>query len=241
MKRVLLVDDDATIHQLVGAIIQIMGDIAVESCYNGQEALDSALANPPDLIIADVSMPVLDGLQLTQLVRQSEAIADTSILLLTGRTDTQDKYLAFLQGADDYLVKPFDATELQLRIRALLRRAGRRAADESHGLVVPRALLAGPLELSPARLTARAKGLEIQFTASEFAILRHMATHPEQVVSVEALLSQALDYPAGTGNPQVIHTHVKNIRAKLRQVGVVPDFLSSSRLGYMLVAGNELP
>jgi DNA-binding response OmpR family regulator len=229
MKKILVVDDDTTIHQLIRAIILIIGDIEVESSYDGREALAKAIAHPPDLIISDVNMPDMDGLSLTQKVRETPPIADTPILLLTARGDTQDKYHGFLHGADDYLVKPFDATELQFRIKALLRRAGRGAP------VAEAKLAAGPIELNPHKYVAVVSDQEIRLTASEFAILRYLVGHPDQVIAVETLLSEALDYPPRTGNPQVIHTHVKNIRGKLRESGTEPAFLSSSRRGYMLV------
>lgn len=237
MKKVLVVDDDVTIHQLISAIIQILGDVTVTSCYNGREALESAQADPPDLIISDVNMPDMDGLALCQRVRETPALAATPILLLTARSDTQDKYHGFLHGADDYLTKPFDAMELQLRIKALLRRTAK--PGEGAGLAeaareAPR-LKAGPLELNAHRYIATAQGHDIRLTASEFSILRYLVEHPDQVVSVESLLSEALDYPARMGNPQVIHTHMKNIRGKLRDAGVDPAFLASSRRGYELI------
>jgi DNA-binding response OmpR family regulator len=230
MKKILVVDDDTTIHQLIKAIILIIGDIEVDSCYDGREALAKALTSTPDLIISDVNMPDMDGLSLSQKIRETPAIADTPILLLTARGDTQDKYHGFLHGADDYLVKPFDATELQFRIKALLRRAARSAPPQPEAK-----LAAGPLELNPHRYVALVAGQEIRLTASEFAILKYLVGHPDQVIAVETLLSEALDYPARTGNPQVIHTHVKNIRGKLREAGSEPGYLSSSRRGYMLV------
>lgn len=233
MKKVLLVDDDVAIHRLVSTLVHLIGDLSVESCYNGLEALEKAQREPPDLIISDVGMPDMDGLVLTRAIRQTPAIADTPILLLTGRADSNDKYLGFLQGADDYLLKPFDATELQLRIKALLRRGNRTPRP------VAMRILAGPLELDPHRSLALAQGKEIRFTASEFAILRLLASEADRFVSVESLLVQALDYPPQKGNPQVIHTHVKNIRAKLRQVGIDPDFLRSSRQGYLIGAASD--
>ena len=82
---------------------------------------------------------------------------------------------------------------------------------------------------------ANASGHEIKLTASEFAIMRHLVEHPDQVIGVETILSEALNYPPRMGNPQVIHTHIKNIRTKFRAAGVEPAFLTSSRQGYMLV------
>jgi DNA-binding response OmpR family regulator len=230
VKKVLLVDDDLTVHQLVGALIQIIGDITVESCYSGREALRIAIASPPDLIISDVNMPDMDGIDLTRLIRSTPAVADTPILLLTGLSESRDKYRGFIEGADDYLLKPFDALELQLRVKALLRRGERPLSS-----AVPPKLEAGPLSLDPHKYLAKVEGLEIRLTASEFAILTVMVAHPDEVVAVETLLVSGLDYPPQTGNPQVVHTHIKNIRAKLRVAGVSAAFLTSTRKGYTLL------
>lgn len=233
MKRILVVDDDVMVHQLVTAIIQVIGDVEVVAAFNGREALEKAKNAPPDLIVSDVNMPDMDGLALTGQVRLDPNLAETPILLLTARSDTQDKYHGFLHGADDYLVKPFDATELQLRIKALLRRSPRQASAPAAG--EPAFLSAGPIKLDLRRYGGEVAGQALRLTASEFAILRHLIEHRDEVVSVEDLLTQALDYPGKVGNPQVIHTHVKNLRSKMREVGVEPDFLTSSRRGYMLV------
>ena len=232
MKKVLVVDDDPSIHRLVSAIIQVIGDVEVESSYDGADALERARREPPDLIVSDVNMPGMDGLALTKAIRETPELGATPVLLLTARAESQDKYDGFLQGADDYLVKPFDATELQFRIKALLRRSPRGAAPAP---AEGGTLAAGALALDVHRYLARAEDHEIRLTGSELAILKHLVAHPDQIVSVEGLLTQALDYPPRLGNPQVIHTHMKNIRAKFRDVGVDPAFLNSSRQGYMLV------
>lgn len=233
MKKVLVVDDDVAVHQLITAIIRVIPEVEVEGAYNGREALEKAIAEAPDLIISDVNMPDMDGLELCQQVRATASIAETPILLLTARADTQDKYHGFLQGADDYIVKPFDATELQFRIKALLRRSPKGQVEKP--AVDAKLLSAGPLSLNLHRYLAVVEGQEVRLTGSEFAILRYLVEHPDQVIAVDTLLSGALDYPPRVGNPQVIHTHMKNIRGKLRTAGVEPSFLTSSRRGYMLV------
>lgn len=238
MKKVLVVDDDPSIHRLVAAIIQVIGDVAVESSYDGEDALERARREPPDLIVTDVNMPGMDGLALTRAIRETPELAATPVLLLTAMGESQDKYEGFSQGADDYLVKPFDATELQFRIKALLRRSPRAVAAPGVTTGGDGPLAAGPLALDPRRYLALAEGREIRLTASELAILRHLVAHPDQIVSVEGLLTEALDYPPRLGNPQVIHTHMKNIRAKFRESGVEPGFLNSSRQGYMLVSAD---
>jgi DNA-binding response OmpR family regulator len=228
VKKVLIVDDDATIHSLIAAIVQMVGDLKIEFAHNGRDAFEKARLNPPDLIISDIGMGEMDGFTLCQNVREHPAFKKTCILLLTARHETQDKYHGFLQGADDYMVKPFDAMELQLRIKALLRRSG---VDEPVG---NHKLTAGPLTLDPHRYLALMDGMEVRLTASEFAIMRLLVERPVRVLAVEVFLREALDYPPHTGNPQVIHTHMKNIRAKFRLVGLETTFLTSSRRGYLL-------
>lgn len=234
MRTVLVVDDDASLHQLIAAILLIVGDLRIESAYNGREALEKARQIQPDMIISDINMPDMDGLDLVNRVRETPELAGTPILLLTARGDTQDKYQGFLQGADDYLVKPFDATELQLRVKALLRRSPK-ASTVSAPKADASVLSAGALSLNAHRYLAMAAGQEIKLTASEFAIMRHLVEHPDQVIGVEGILNEALSYPPRMGNPQVIHTHIKNIRTKFRSLGVEPSFLTSSRQGYMLL------
>jgi two-component system alkaline phosphatase synthesis response regulator PhoP/two-component system response regulator RpaA len=231
MKKILVVDDEPMAHQLVNAVLRTMGDVTLDSAYGGAEALEKAKVEAPDLVISDVNMPDMDGLTLCQKLRETPGLADTLILLLTARGEAQDRYEGFLQGADDYMTKPFDMLELQLRVKALLRRAGKRP-DPEDGEAPGKA--PGPLTLDPDRYQAQALGVEVRVTGTELAILRYFVAHPDRVVNAETLLKEALDYPAGVGNPQVIHTHLKNIRAKFRQAGVELGFLTSSWQGYML-------
>lgn len=236
MRKILVVDDDPTIHQLISAIAQTIGQLTVEVAFNGYEAYEKAKILMPDLVVADIVMPDMDGLELCSRLRNHVSLGDVPILLLTARSDVQDKYHGFLQGADDYLIKPFDAMELQLRMKALLRRAGRKSAEAS----ADGYLRAGTLTLNTHRYMAEHEGKQVRLTASEFAIMRYLVEHAEQVVSVDALLTRALDYPPRVGNPQVIHTHMKNIRQKFRAAGIEPDFLTSSRRGYLLLASSGM-
>lgn len=228
--RILVVDDEEMAHQLVTAVARVIEDVTVESAYGAKEALDLARRTPPDLIISDINMPEMDGLMLVQEIRKDPALADVPILLLTARGEVQDKYEGFLQGADDYLVKPFDVIELQLRIKALLRRATPRG--EAKAQTGP--LTVGPLKLHHGRYAVQLGTQEIRFTASEYAIVRYLAEHAEQLVSAETLLQHALGYPPKVGNPQTVHSHMRNLRGKFRKAGVEPDFISSSWQGYAL-------
>jgi len=228
--QVLLVDDDEAVHALVAAVIGTLDGFRVRAVSSAHEALEAARCERPDLIISDVSMPDMDGLALCQAIRDDATLKDVPLLLLTARADLQDKYQGFLRGADDYLVKPFDPIELQFRVRVLVRRGAARTEPAS----AARPLRAGPFTLDAQRSVATSGALEIHLTASELAILAYLAERPEQVVNIETLLTEALGYPARLGSPSVIHTHMRNLRAKIRDAGADPAFLGSSRLGYML-------
>lgn len=179
-------------------------------------------------------MPEMDGLALVQEFRKDAALTDVPILLLTARGEAQDKYEGFLQGADDYLVKPFDVIELQLRIKALLRRVSPRV--EAKSPTGP--LVAGRLRLFHSRYSVQVDGQEIRFTASEYAILRYLAEHSERLISAETLLQHALGYPPKVGNAQTVHSHMRNLRGKFRKAGVEPGFITSSWQGYTLEASG---
>jgi DNA-binding response OmpR family regulator len=234
MKKILVVDDEPMSHQLVSAVLRVLGDIEIQQAHTGAEGLAKAQADPPDLVISDINMPDMDGLTLCQKIRETPELADALILLLTARGEAQDKYEGFLLGADDYMTKPFDVMELQLRIKALLRR-GKSERGESRR--ADGTLSAGPLSLEPARFVAKVGEKEVRLTGTELSIMKYFVTHPDTIVSAETLLNQALDYPSGVGNPQVIHTHLKNIRAKFRNAGVELGFLSSSWQGYCFETG----
>lgn len=235
MPKVLVVDDEPLTHQLVGAILRAIDGMTISTAKTGSEGLAAAIADPPDLVISDISMPDMDGLTLTRKLRESPELAHTMIMLLTARDGAHEKYEGFLLGADDYLTKPFDVVELQLRTRALLRRAERPAAPESGGRSASghAPLVAGPLALEPQRYLARYQGQEVRLTATELAILTHFVRHPDEVTSAEVILREALNYPAGAGSPQIVHTHLRNIRLKFRQAGTELHHLTSSWQGYL--------
>ena len=229
--RILIVDDDDMTHQLVTAVVRVLGDHEIDKAMDAREGLEFARRARPDLVISDVNMPEMDGMAFVERLRKDPALAFVPILLLTARARTEDKYEGFLRGADDYMVKPFDVMELQLRIKALLRRASATAASPK----VETSVSAGRVSVNTRRSTITVGDTEVRLTTSELAILRELVAHADERVSPEELLTRALEYPARVGNPQTIHSHMRNIRGKLRQAGVDPGFLTSSHQGYMLV------
>lgn len=232
MQKVLIVDDELSIRKLLTTLVNTLGNVEVEVAGDGQEALAKARAATPDLIISDINMPLMDGLSLCQAIREDPGLAETHLMLLTARSDPQERYEGLSVGADDYIVKPFDPIELQLRIKTHLRRAARVPAGANPKRT---AITAGPAGLDVKRSTLTVYDQEFRLTAAEFSIMRYLAERPDELVTVADLLQQALHYPPQAANPAIIHTHVRNIRAKLKQANVEAAFLSSSRQGYMLV------
>ncbi len=231
--RILIVDDDDMTHQLVTAVVRVLGDHQIDRAMDAMEGLELARRTTPDLVISDINMPEMDGLAFVEHLRKVPELAYVPILLLTARARTEDKYEGFLRGADDYMTKPFDVMELQLRIKALLRRAA--GAGGTTAKAEP-PLTVGRIAVNLRRSSLKVGETEVRLTTSELAILRDLVEHADERVAPEELLTRALDYPPRVGNPQTIHSHMRNIRAKLRQAGLDPGFLTSSHQGYMLIS-----
>ena len=225
MVHVLVVDPEPEARQHLMALLGPLAGVRLTATGSGGAALATAQADPPGIVVTEVDAPDLDGLALCRALRADPALAPAHVIFVTKRAAANERYEAFLSGADDYVPKPFDPLELQFRVKARLRCLGAAAA---------RALAAGGVTLDAARSTACVADLEVPLTASEFAILRHLVLRPDRLIGVGELLAGPMGYPPGVGAPHVIHTHVRNIRAKFRARGLEPTFLASTRQGYML-------
>ncbi len=234
MAKVLIADDDQSVRDLLGALLETKGHNTV-SASDGQTALDLISREGPDLAIIDIGMPHLDGMKLTEKVREDGPAADLPIIILTSRQEAATRYAGFLKGADDYVSKPFDPVELLLRVDALLRRTRKAGGDAQQ-------LSAGPYVLDPGRFEFRSPRGDTLLTRSEFAILATLFRKVGQVVSVEELLQQALDYPRGVGSPDTVHTHVRNLRHKIEADPGHPRIVRTvARLGYRLEPDPDSP
>src|SRR5947209_8244663 len=167
--RVLVVEDDPDIAHLVAHYLEKSG-FSVDLLANGRDALASIAARPPDVLVLDLMLPEVDGLEICRLVRANSATSAMPIIMLTARAEESDRIVGLEIGADDYLAKPFSPNELVARIRALVRRAGRAA-------IVPpiseRSITYGPIVVDPERHTVSADGVEITLTAKEFLLLEY--------------------------------------------------------------------
>ena len=216
--RILVVDDDATVADVVARYLAHDG-YEVETVADGRVALERALAAPPDLVVLDLMLPGMDGLDVCRRLR---ALAPVPIVILTARGQEADRIVGLELGADDYVSKPFSPKELVARVRAVLRRArGPLAATPTTG---PLALADGDLEVDVAARQARLAGAVVALTARELELLVFLMRHPGQAFRREELLEQVWGYRYG--DTSTVTVHVRRLREK-----VEPDPSSPTRIG----------
>lgn len=228
MTKIMVVEDEPNLRKLLEVIIGKEG-YNVMTLDDGEAALDKLESFNPDLIISDVMMPRLDGLELCRQVRAMPQYQGVPFLFLTAKDDPTDKYQGFRDGADDYVVKPFDPVELLFRIEAHLRRSRQTIKGSSDVLKV------GLLELDRRNYQAKVGERIIQLTKSEFSMLFHLMNHADEVVSAESILVEALGYPPQAGSSEIIRTHIRNIRQKIEPDPANPTIiLTVARHGYTI-------
>ena len=204
--RVLVVEDDPTIREVVVRYLEREG-LTVEAVADGRDALEAAAAHWPDLVVLDLMLPGIDGLEVCRRLR---ARAPVPVIMLTARGDEEDRVLGLELGADDYVVKPFSPRELMARVRAVLRRAA--SSEVPDGFAVT-TIEAGGLRIDlPAREVTRA-GEMVTLTAREFDLLAHLARHPRRAFSREELLERVWGY--SLGDTATVTVHVRRLREKI--------------------------
>jgi DNA-binding response OmpR family regulator len=222
MPHILIVDDEPKILRLVHDFLTAAG-FRTSAARSGDEALMRVRTEAPDLVILDLGLPGLDGLDVTRAIRRT---GDLPIIMLTARDDESDKLIGLELGADDYVTKPFSPRELVARVRALLRRQAGTAATE--------ALHAGDLVLDLPRMRLTRAGEPIELTATEFTLLAAMARAPGRVFTRSQLLD-AIHGVAFESYERAIDAHVKNIRRKLEPDPRSPRYLETVYgVGYRL-------
>lgn len=206
---VLLVDDDAELLELLKSLLQGAG-FAVVQAMDGTEALQKIEKQRVDLVVLDVSLPVLDGISVCQRLRLESSLP---VLMLSSHGRPSEKVRGLEAGADDYLSKPFDPDELLARVRSLLRRS------RTSGDLAPNSLSLGALELDARRHTVRTGERTVALTRIEFSILEQLMRQPGQTVSRAGLL-QAIWGNDFDGQTRTIDTHIRNLRLKLGKSSV---------------------
>ncbi len=210
-RTILVVDDDPHIRQLLVFALGKAGLDALEA-EDGEVALRIAAGHAPDLVILDINMPRMDGLEVCRRLR---AAGDTPILFLSSRDDEIDRVLGIELGGDDYVVKPFSPREVVARVQAVLRRtAGRPPAVAAAGGVIRHGLLT----LDPEGWRAGWDGIDVPLTVTEFSLLRTLAAMPGRVFGRDAIIDR-LHGPGFAVTDRTIDSHVRNLRAKFAGVG----------------------
>ena len=224
--RILVVDDEpAIIDVLVYNLQRASHEVVI--ARDGKEALDKARVETPDLVILDLMLPLLDGLEVCRALRRER---DVPIIMLTARDSEVDRVVGLELGADDYVVKPFSVRELMARVGSVLRRATPRHHEAEADLVH-----VGRLTIDTARHEARLLESDLGLTALEFDLLYCLARHAGQVLNREQLLAQVWGYDY-YGDLRVVDAAVKRLRAKLRQAAPDRELIATVRgVGYKLV------
>jgi two-component system, OmpR family, response regulator len=220
--KILVVDDDPAIRNLILRFLS-QKNYLMESADNGKTALEIFSQFNPDLVILDVNLPDALGYNLCEEMQQR---TDVFVLMLTSRTDTEDKATGFRKGADDYLTKPFDLQELEFRVNAILKRQ-RTVAPSSQ----KQPLVFGDLIIDPERREVKVNGDIVPFTALEFDLLYFLASRPGQALSRPTLISEVWDYSEIVGDQRVVDVHIGQIRKKIEVDSSQPSLIKTIR-GY---------
>jgi len=213
MPCIFVVEDDLHLAWALKKTLSLHG-YTVVTADNGLKALQQMRGQTPDLIVTDLAMPVMDGIDLASRVRADPLLADVPILFLTAHSDFPSKAACFNVGADDFMMKPFDLKELHARVEAILRRCVPVPAAERNQVRTQGATL----ELATG--VFQANGHRVQLTEVERDLLRYLMARAGIPVSAQTLMEEVLDYPPDSGDPAAVRGHIKNLRQKIE---VHPD------------------
>ena len=221
---ILLVDDEDSVQKLLAYPLERDG-FRVLQAWDGEEALARFDEEPVDLVVLDLMLPRLDGLEVCKRLRATSTVP---IIMLTARDDELDKVLGLELGADDYITKPFSIREFRSRVRALLRRASQPRRDQRDGEVIE----SDGLRIDLARRMVEADGRSVQLTYVEFELLRILASNPGRVFTRQALL-EGLWGGSAYREPRTIDVHVRHLREKLEREPREPELIFTVRgVGY---------
>lgn len=228
--KILVIEDDQDISELIEFNLKAE-NWQVQVCHNGKEGLDQAQRTRPDLLVLDLMLPDLGGLEICKTLKQDPATRNIPIMMLTAKSDEVDRIVGFELGADDYMTKPFSPREFTLRVKAILKRT------QSPGTQTPQKVIEfGNLHMDLEKFEVKVGGEEIKLTALEFKLLKFLHERKGRVASRDQLLDRVWGYQKDL-NTRTVDTHIKRLREKLGEAGSYIETLRG--LGYRFV--DQLP
>jgi len=257
--QLLIVEDDEIVARTVERCLR-GGDFHVTVARSGVEGLQVARRLIPNMVILDVIMPGMDGYTVCREMRADPLLKDVPILFLTAKAKEEDRITGFLAGADDYLSKPFNIDELQLRVRAIMRRvinASNSAAVPQEQKIRASAEMATqpvpPVEQKTHQLVVREFNLDtrtyeltaphlgrIRLTPIQYDLLYHLMSHAGEIFSPTRLLNEVWDFPSDAGSPDLVRVHIKNLRERVERDPHSPQFIETvSGYGYTIKPNQE--
>ena len=223
MALILVIDDDDLVSRTLQRALKIY-DYQVMTASSGIEGLQLARRHRPDLFILDIMMPGVDGYQVCRQIRGDPLLQDAPVLFLTAKAKDEDKIEGFRAGGDDYLVKPFNMQELELRVKAILRRAGPEKAEPE---ATVNEVVVGDVTLDCRTFKVMTPYQTVLLTNVQFDLLYHLMSHADQVFNSQQLLQDVWDYPRDTGSPELVRAHVKNLREKIEPSPSDPIYIKT--------------
>ena len=235
-RTALVIDDEENIVEFIKLGLRYEG-FQVEAASDGEQGITAAQRVNPEIIILDLMMPGIDGIEVCKRLRDNPITRDIPILMLTARDEVRDRIIGLDAGADDYLTKPFDFDELMARIRAILRRQSRVKAASSGGSGASdddQILEFGDLRLNKATREVTRGGRVIELTATEYNLLHLFMSHPRQVLDRQTILNRVWGYDF-LGETNIIEVYVRYLREKIEDSPSTPRLIQTVRsVGYVL-------
>ena len=234
MKKILVVDDERPISDIIKFNLTKEG-YEVVTAFDGREALEQFEVEKPDLVILDLMLPELDGLEVAKEIRKT---SHTPIIMLSAKDSEFDKVIGLEIGADDYVTKPFNILELKARIRALLRRSmnGNQAAQSRQRTPL---LTVGDLSLDTEQRVALRDGRTIDLTAKEYDLIELLMKNPRRVYSRESLMNLVWGY-SYAGDYRTVDVHIRRLREKLEKTPAEPEYIMTKwGVGYYFAGENQ--
>ncbi|MBP9503529.1 MAG: response regulator transcription factor [Candidatus Promineofilum sp.] len=222
MALILVIDDDDLVSRTLQRALKHY-DYQVMTANSGIEGLQLARRHRPDLFILDIMMPGVDGYQVCRQIRGDPLLQDAPVLFLTAKAKDEDKIEGFRAGGDDYLIKPFNMQELELRVKAILRRSVPEKTEET----AVNEVVVGNVTLDCRTFKVTTPYQTILLTNVQFDLLYHLMSRADQVFNSQQLLQDVWDYPRDTGSPELVRAHIKNLREKIEPQPADPIYIKT--------------